>query len=253
MTGFLKNHLFPVEAFFARSLVVTFAVPREEIAHRLPPCLVPDTFQDRYAFIAVAMVDTRNLRPAGFPAFMGQDFFLIGYRIFVRYRNALGQVRRGLFILKSETDRKRMEYLGNCFTHYNYTTTDITQNCQDNKWRIESRGSGLLVEADTESAAATLPEGSPFANWTEARRFAGPMPFTFSWKPRSRQILIIEGARQHWQPEPATLLHYQLPFLDSLNCPGLVPANAFTLRDVPYRWKKGRFETWHPIDNASRA
>jgi hypothetical protein len=32
----------------------------------------------------------RNLHPSGFPAWTGQEFWLIGYRIFVRYVNAQG-------------------------------------------------------------------------------------------------------------------------------------------------------------------
>ena len=122
---FLKNHPFAVEAYFENSTVLTFAVPKKELTNLIPPCLELDTFQDKWAFIALAMVQTRHLRPAGFPKFMGNNFFLIGYRIFVRYTSQKQKRLRGLYILKSETDKKKMEMLGNIFTHYNYSTTDI--------------------------------------------------------------------------------------------------------------------------------
>ena len=109
----LKEHPFAVDALFERSLVLTFAVPKEEVAGLIPPCLSLDTHQDKWAFIAVAMVQTKNLRPKGFPKFMGSDFFLIGYRVFVRYTNAQGKRLRGLYILKSETDSRRMTFFGN--------------------------------------------------------------------------------------------------------------------------------------------
>ena len=35
-------------------------------------------------------------------------------------------------------------------------------------------------------------------------------------------------------------------FLDGLNFSRLVLANAFSLRNVPYSWKKGRTELWRP-------
>jgi len=73
--NFLKNHPFAVEAFFDSSIVLTFAVPKEQVAGLIPECLELDTFQDKWAFIAVAMVQTKNLRPKGFPKFMGNDFF----------------------------------------------------------------------------------------------------------------------------------------------------------------------------------
>ena len=36
MLSFLKNHPFAVEAFFETSLVLTFAVPKEELEHLVP-------------------------------------------------------------------------------------------------------------------------------------------------------------------------------------------------------------------------
>jgi len=91
MLADLKKHPFAVEAFFESSLVFAFAVPKEEIQHLIPPCLTADTFDDKWAFIAVAMVQTKDLRPKGFPRILGNDFFLIGYRLFVRYINKAGR------------------------------------------------------------------------------------------------------------------------------------------------------------------
>tara|TARA_R110002094_G_scaffold1698_15_gene7247 strand:+ start:2850 stop:3101 length:252 start_codon:yes stop_codon:yes gene_type:complete len=83
MLSFLKNHPFAVEAFFESSLVLTFSIPKEHLQHLIPECLELDTFQDKWAFIAVAMVQTKDLRPKGTPKLIGNDFFLIGYRVFV--------------------------------------------------------------------------------------------------------------------------------------------------------------------------
>src|SRR6476620_9039184 len=95
MFSFLKNHPFAVEAHFDSSLVLTFAVPKEQLQSLIPESLELDTFQDKYAFVAAAMVQTKGLRPKGFPGFMGNDFFLIGYRIFVRYNTSEGKRLRG--------------------------------------------------------------------------------------------------------------------------------------------------------------
>ena len=74
MSSLLKNHPFAVEAFFERSLVLTFAVAKEELEPLIPECLTLDTFDDKWAFIAVAMVQTTGLRPKGFPKIFGSDF-----------------------------------------------------------------------------------------------------------------------------------------------------------------------------------
>ena len=128
MINFLKNHPFAVEAHFDSSLVLTFAVPKDQLQNLIPECLELDTFQDKWAFIAIAMVQTSGLRPKGFPKFMGNDFFLIGYRIFVRYTNNAGKRLRGLYIIKSQTDKKKMEFFGNIFTHYNCVINHYPQN-----------------------------------------------------------------------------------------------------------------------------
>lgn len=241
----LKNHPFAVEAFFESSLVLTFAVPKEELQNRIPPCLELDTFQDKWAFIAVAMVQTKNLRPKGFPSFLGSDFFLIGYRIFVKYHTNEGKRWRGLYILKSETNQKRMEFLGSIFTQYEYNTVDIQQIKMSNKIQVSSSKSNFNVEIE-EKGNSSLPSKSPFADWKEARRFAGPLPFTFTYKPKTKNVLIIEGVRQNWKPQAVEVADYQIPFLEELQLKEVVLANAFIIKNIPYHWKKGKIETWQP-------
>jgi uncharacterized protein YqjF (DUF2071 family) len=245
MLGFLKDHPFAVEAFFESSVVFTFAVPKEQVRHLIPECLEPDTFQDKWAFIAVAMVQTKGLRPKGFPALFGNDFFLIGYRVFVRYTNHAGKSLRGLYILKSETDKKKMEFFGNIFTHYNYTTTDITQTSGNGFIEVSSVKSGFKARiSNTHSDDIALPHGSPFADWKEARRFAGPLPFTFTYNAEKKEVLIIEGVREHWKPEPVEVIEQRFSFVDSLQLQDARLANAFIIRNIPYYWKKGRIEKW---------
>ncbi|MCU7613864.1 DUF2071 domain-containing protein [Chryseobacterium sp. GMJ5] len=244
MLKYLKSHPFAVEAFFESSLVLTFAVPKEELQQLIPECLELDTFQDQWAFIAVAMVQTKDLRPKGFPKWMGNDFFLIGYRIFVRYTNSVGKKRRGLYILKSETDTKKMEIIGNLFTHYNYTTTDIRQTEKENNKEIESLQSKFKVIFSKTENHISLPGNSPFADWKEARRFAGPLPFTFTYDQEKKEVLIIEGVRQNWIPQPLEIISYQFGFLNTLPLTNPVLANAFIIKNIPYYWKKGKTESW---------
>ncbi len=189
MFSFLKDHPFAVEAFFESSLVLTFAIPKEQIQHLIPECLALETFNDKWAFIAVAMVQTKALRPKGFPKVLGNDFFLIGYRVFVRYTNNAGKSLRGLYILKTETDKKKMEVLGNIFTHYNYTTTDINQHRQNGITEINSTNSDFKIQIDnSDNENISLPNGSPFADWKEARRFSGPLPFTFTYNQADKEV-----------------------------------------------------------------
>jgi uncharacterized protein YqjF (DUF2071 family) len=245
MISFLKNHPFAVEAFFEDSVVLTFAVPKEQLQALIPRCLTLELLNNTWAFIAIAMVQTKGLRPKGFPEFFGCDFFLIGYRIFVNYTTNSGKRLRGLYILKSETDKKRMELLGNVFSHYNYSTTDIKLLNYDKTIEIKSNQSNFKVEIErAQKQNVLLPENSPFVDWKEARKFAGPLPFTFTYNPLTNNVLIIEGVRQYWTPQPIKVIRHAIPYFCSLNLTGIILANAFLISKIPYYWKKGRTEQW---------
>lgn len=247
MVSILKNHPFAVEAFFETSLVLTYAVPKEAVMALLPECLTADTFQDTWAFVAVAMVKTKDLRPKGFPAYLGNDFILTGYRIFVRYTTSQGKRLRGLYILGSETDNPRMSFFGNIFTHYNYRTTDISFTTTGTVLNVKSIQSKLNIMVDVnDTNDIPLPAGSPFHEWKEARRFAGPLPFTFTYNASAKEVLIIEGVREDWTPRPVRVLNHESEFMDQLNLQPTVLANAFAISNIPYYWKKGRIDKWKP-------
>ncbi len=244
MSFSLRNHPFPVETHFNCSLVITYAVKKEELQPKIPACLSLDTYNDEWAFIALALVDTKALRPKGFPRFMGNDFFLIGYRVFVQYVNNQGKRLRGLYILKSETNKNKMAYWGNIFTHYQYTTTDIDFLDTGKGIKVHSSKSKLDIHVALSNDGQPLPNGSPFEDWKTARRYAGPLPFTFTYNQPNKEVLIIEGVRANWKPVPVKILHCESSFIKELNLNTAILANGFVIRDVPYYWKKGKQETW---------
>lgn len=240
----LKNHPFGVKAFFEQSLVITYAVPKDELKHLIPECLELDTLEEKWGFVALALVNARSLRPVGFPRFLGSDFFLAGYRIFVRYKTTEGKRLRGLYILKSETDSNAMAFLGNIFTHYNYTVTDIDFIQKNNRIKVKSNTSSLNLEVIVDETEPKLPVGSPFGNWQEARRFAGPLPFTFTYNQERKEVLIIEGVRKQWLPQPVDLVSCDIGFFKRDEFKNAVLANTFLFQNIPYNWKKGRTEKW---------
>ena len=137
-----------------------------------------------------------------------------------------------------------MEFMGNIFTHYNYTTTDILQKEQINSTEISSINSKFKVTIDKTDEEISLPENSPFTDWKEARRFAGPLPFTFTYNSTTKEVLIIEGVRQNWTPSPVKVIDYDFDFLNSLKLENPILANAFVIKNIPYYWKKGKIELW---------
>jgi uncharacterized protein YqjF (DUF2071 family) len=244
----LKRHPFAVRAWFRHSLVLTYAFPEQVLKALLPPGLELDTFEG-LGFVAIALVQTENLRPETLPSSFGQNFILTGYRIFARYRTKENRVLRGLRILRSDTNRRLMAFAGNFLTHYNYHLARA--HWREATDRLDIKISTPHAEADLDFTAflkeepAPLPTGSPFPDQRRARLFAGPLPFTFDYEAKTHSIILIEGEHEEWHPKPIEVEVREATFFHQNAFKNARPvlANAFIVSGVPYRWKRGVRET----------
>jgi hypothetical protein len=240
----LKRHPFPVVAHFDRVVAVSFAFPKEVLRPLVPRGLGIDCYEG-FGFVTVALVWTRKLRPCGIPRFLGRDFFLAGTRIFTQLEDESGRRLRGLKIIRSETDKRTMVWAGNLMTGYNYRLARVNIDEEGAETRIVvKRPDGevsLDLCFDAQSPDPGLPLGSPFLDWRTARRFAGPMPFTFSPE-NDGSFVVIEGGRGEWKPRPVGVKSWEVGLFHEAPLRGATPvlANAFVVEDVDYRWEKGR-------------
>src|ERR1043166_7207305 len=231
----LRTHPFPVVARFERVVAVSFAFPEAVLRPLVPNALEIDTYEG-LGFLTVALVWTKQLRPAGFPAFLGQDFFLAGYRVFTRLRDDSGRRLRGLKIVRSDTDKHRMVWIGNLLTRYHYLHVSVAIQETGAETRVQTSRNGtptLDLTFESRPGSAVLPEGSPFPDWHVARLFAGPMPFTFS--PQSDgTCAVIEGSRRDWVPRPVVVKQWRVGLFDEPPLLGTRPvlANAFAVEGV---------------------
>lgn len=244
MFHLLKRHPIPVCAFFRHSLVLTYALQPEVLAPLMPSGLVLDLFRG-YAFLAVALVQAEQMRPSFMPAALGRDFFLCGYRIFTRLDSGT-RSKRGLRILRSDADQKWMVQAGNLLTHYNYhlCQAEVEQRNREIHCTVRTRRSeaDLDVVACLTEEPAPLPVGSPFTTLCEARRFAGPLPYTFDYEQATGSIIGICAKRENWEPQPVAVEVRRNTYLEQEPFRGAsaVLANAFYVSGVPYRWQRGR-------------
>lgn len=248
-----QRHPIPMDCHFEHSLVVAWAVPAATLEPLVAPGLTLDVYDGRWGFVAVAIVGVRGLRPRHLPAFLGRPYLLTGYRTFVRHRDADGRTRRGLDILRSDTDRRTMQVGGNLLTHYNYQLAAITMATTDQ--RIEVAIESPRGDADLHLVAhlggspssggglggSDLPVTSPFASMGDARRYAGPLPWTFDHEPETDSIVMIHGRRSSWHPEPVAVDVKTCTFLERapFTAGEARLANAFHVADIDYGWDRG--------------
>ncbi|OKI17412.1 hypothetical protein A6A08_26035 [Nocardiopsis sp. TSRI0078] len=244
-----------MRAHFTDSLVLTYAFPPNVLRPLLAPGLELDTYRApdgrEYGFAAVAAVALRNLRPAFLPSRLGWEQVMTGYRVFARLsvdRSRAGtgvRTLRGLRILRSQTSSPVLAAAGAVLSRYRYEHAVLgTRRVGDRlDFAVRSRGgrADLRVGADLGGPAAPLPEHSPFATKRDARRFAGPLPYTFEHDGRSGDVLVVKALRTSWRPRPVRVEVQRLTFFRHGPFRGTRPvlANAFHVADLDYGWHRG--------------
>lgn len=244
----LRRHPLPMECRFRVSLVVAYAFDAEPLRRMLPAPITIDTHTDQdgreWGFAACAMVALDGLRVTGAPRWMGSSSIMAGYRIFARMRNHRGQTMRGLRILRSDVDRPLQAWGANLVTRYGYHHTRAELVDAGDRVRFvfdtEDGTADVDVTADLSTRDVLPPSGSPFAPAREARRFAGPLPYTFSSDPEG--VVVVKSDRAGWTPRSVAAEVEACTFFDRGPFADLERrfANAFVLTDVDYGWRAGR-------------
>lgn len=241
----LQRHPIPMTCHFDHGLVLAWALPAQVLQPLVPPGLVLDTYDGHWGFAVIAVVQARRLRPAFMPAWAGRDYALTGYRIFVKHRDGAGRTRRGLHIVRSDTDKRSMKLGGNLLTHYRYRLAGIDIAAADDELTVRittpAAEADLHVVASLTGQSAPLPPGSPFRSDRDARRFAGPLPWTFDYEPQTRSVVMIRGRRSRWQPCQVAVDVKTCGFIEHppFEAAGPRLASAFHVADLDYRWDRG--------------
>ncbi|WP_227014303.1 MULTISPECIES: DUF2071 domain-containing protein [Nocardiopsis] len=251
----IQEHPLPMRAHFTDSLVLTYAFPPEVLRPLLTPGLELDTYRAQdgreYGFAAVAAVALRGLRPAFLPAELGLEQVMTGYRVFARLpvdrsRTGTGvRTLRGLRILRSQTSSPVLAAAGAVLSRYRYERAVLgTRRVGDRLDFAVRSGDGradLRVSAALGGPTAPLPPRSPFATGRDARRFAGPLPYTFEHGGRGGDVLVVKALRTSWEPRPVAVDVERLTFFRHGPFQGTRPvlANAFHVSGVDYGWHRG--------------
>lgn len=242
----LQRHPVAMQTHFRHSLVVTWAFEPQLLEQFLVPGLKLDTYTDpdgeTFAFAAVALVDLDQLRPTGLPRVLSGAHVMTGYRVFCTMQTPAGRTMRGLRILGSQSS-SRMSVIGANLTtryHYRYVRARLAAHDQTIRFLIDSPNKQGDVDITADLADHSLPPDSPFADAKAARRFAGPLPYTFSPDPEG--IVVVKSQRTDWSPTPVAVRVDRATFFDYGPFAGAPRrlANAFYLADLDYGWQSGQ-------------
>ena len=233
----LKNAL-PMQAFIRRCWLATHRIPEADARAFLPPELSPVT-HDGFAFLNTVIARMEAMRPQGLPAFLGLDYWHVGYRLYAKTVTAEGE-QEGLYFLRSDCDRRILAMAGNLLSDFRFHTAriEVAGATSTTSIRVETRGA--RVELDLSGQAETrLGAGSPFETLAEAETFLKYKPCGLAAAGRGRVNAIpIRRDETAWHAKPAQVLRQHWEFLDLF--PNAHPELVFEVAPIEYRFGRGQ-------------
>lgn len=106
--------------------LINFSVAKEEIRGKVPASIKVRDFKGR-AMISMVDVKLKNMRPVAFPL-VRFDYRHIAFRLLVDDNQYNGGANKGIFFLRSFTDKPLIVFGGKLMTDYNLETASIRQD-----------------------------------------------------------------------------------------------------------------------------
>lgn len=239
---------FAVKTWFDCFVVLIYAVDKEPAEKLLPYPLVHEEHNGK-ALMAAAFVQSEKFRPAFLPSFFGTSFNLAGYRHMAAYTKADGKKIRGLKIIQSATNKKFMQVGGNELTQYKFKYNPIEIENSNGNISIQGDGVKVIAKENLTQVEIPLPQHSVFETWNHARKYGGPLLYTFEVEPEKKTVVITEGSRKNWQPKPVEVIEADIDFFKQEPYASMNPvlSAAYMVKNIPYSWKKAVRDTYDLI------
>ena len=140
-----------------------------------------------------------------------------------------------------------MVWGGNLLTNYQNRLCTADVHFSDGTLHVRVRSRDRQADIDLTAHVnrdADVPDRGIFSTWKEARRFAGPLPYTFDYEKETHSIVRIRGVRQNWNPRPVAVEVREITMLRAPMFQGAtgVFAGAFHTSGIDYRWERGILE-----------
>ncbi|HZF13527.1 MAG TPA: DUF2071 domain-containing protein [Thermoanaerobaculia bacterium] len=213
--------------------LVQFSLDLEEAARALPPPLVPRRIAGR-ALVSLVHVRLRRMRPTFLPGLVGFSYRHVAFRLLVddpalappppSDPEAAG---RGIFFVRSFTDRPLLAHAGNLLTHYRLTPAELAVDPRG----LAVREGGRRLSYRKAVLGAEVPSPGLFGGWAEARAVVGALDRAYAVDPDGG-VWETRIKRPDWPLEPLALAGFATDFFESarLEC-------AFRVASViPYHW-----------------
>ncbi len=202
--------------------LINFTVDPDEIRSQVPEQL-PLRLFDGKAMISMVNVELKNMKPTFMPSFAHFNYRHVGFRLLIDDRQFTGAESKGIFFLRSFTDRSGIAVAGKHLTNYRLEKGNIA--CTGLDFLME-KGDKYLRYRLKDQGDERQPNGLKDRIRKLDRAFA--VDHTGVWMTRVLRI--------SWPIEAVKCAEFETNFFESANYVG-----AFRIRDViRYNWLSPR-------------
>ncbi|MEM7576004.1 MAG: DUF2071 domain-containing protein [Planctomycetota bacterium] len=237
----MKRHL---TGTLEHATLIGFQTPATGVAHLLPAGLRL-VQADGMAIWNLAVGHVRRARPRGLPACLGLSYTQVAYRLLVEADIADGTTRRGLYFVRSDTDRHAAVWTGNLMTDFRLHHSEVQTRHTDKRVEVAVQSDDLAghlrlqLNADT-AVDEDTPTAAPAVRCEE-----------LGLAVHGHQLHTVTAARvgSDWTPAPFRVSNFRIGLFDALGLDAQ-PTDAIRVPRVRYRWTLGGREPLLERDQA---
>jgi hypothetical protein len=224
-----------IKGVIDRRILINFTSDPAVVAAILPPPFRPKLYQNR-ALVGICLIRLKNIKPKGFPAFMGLSSENGAHRIAIEWEES-GQVKEGVFVPRRDTSLKLNACVGGRLFPGKHYLADFKVQEADGKYAVE------LLSADGTTVAIAAAESEAF----EANSIFGTLENASGFFERGEVGYSPNGAKfdglrlqtKQWLVKPLRVSQVQSSFFEneSIFPKGSVKFdNALLMTKIEHEW-----------------
>lgn len=198
--------------------LINFSVEKEEVLPLLPAGLALRDYRGR-ALISMVNVQLRRMRPGFFPRPLHFNYQHIGFRLLVDDARYNGGAAKGIYFLRSFTDKALVVQGGSWFTNYKLEQA-----------QLENRNGSFALRQHDHYLRYQLLEQEPPAGDAGLQDMVGALDRAYAYI--GHTLVRVQIMRERWPIVPVRCEGFATNFFRTARLEG-----AFQVREmIPYRW-----------------
>jgi hypothetical protein len=220
-------------------MLVNYTVDPSVMAAFLPPPFRPKLHREQ-AIAGICLIRLEEIRPSGFPAWLGISSENAAHRVAVVWTNAAGAEQEGVFIPRRDTGSRLNQWAGGRIFpgEHHFAKFDVADDGQRIDFTMRSGDAKVSVKLRG-CASAAWPVDAHFSSLAEASRFFESGSLGYSVTSEAGRFDGLTLRTHRWEVGALELEHVQSSFFSdrTLFPEGSVKFDhALIMRDIPHEW-----------------